>query len=112
MISLVLIAGMVGQALGAYLGGHLRDVLPWEPARWLDSLLGSLLAAAGAIVAAWAIATIVLSLPENPTTQPVRSSTVLAAVDDSVPAGARRSFRRRRDGEQQRHPNRGRGLHR
>lgn len=92
LISLVLIAGMVGQALGAYLGGHLRDVLPWEPARWLDSLLGSLLAAAGAIVAAWAIATIVLSLPENPTTQPVRSSTVLAAVDDSVPAGARQAL--------------------
>lgn len=92
LISLVLIAGMIGQALGAFTGSRMRDVLPWEPARWLDSLLGSLLAAAGAIVAAWAIATIMLSLPENPTSEPVRASSVLAAVDHSVPAGARQAL--------------------
>jgi len=92
LIALVLIAGMLGQALGALLGSHAREVLPWEPARWLDSLLGAALAAAGAIVAAWAIASIVLSLPENATTSAVRTSSVLAVVDQSVPAGAKQAL--------------------
>lgn len=92
LISLVLIAGMIGQAAGALLGARMRDVLPWEPARWFDSLLGAGLAAAGAIVAAWAIATIVLSLPENATTEPVRASAVLAAVDQTVPAEAKQAL--------------------
>lgn len=92
LIALVLIAGMLGQALGALIGSHARDVLPWDPARWVDSLLGAALAAAGAIVAAWAIASIVLSLPENATTAAVRTSSVLAAVDQSVPDGAKRAL--------------------
>lgn len=92
LIALVLIAGMLGQALGALIGGRMRDVLPWDPARWLDSLLGAGLAAAGAIVAAWAIATIVLSLPENGTTPAVRSSSLLAVVDQTVPAEAKQAL--------------------
>lgn len=92
LIGLVLIAGMLGQALGALIGSHLRDVLPWDPARWLDSLLGAALAAAGAIVAAWAIASILLSLPENSTTSSVRTSAVLAVVDQTVPGSAKQAL--------------------
>ncbi|MDQ1246281.1 MAG: MarP family serine protease [Actinomycetota bacterium] len=92
LIALVLIAGMIGQGIGALVGAKMRDVLPWEPARWLDSLLGSGLAAAGAIVAAWAIATIILALPENPTTGSVRTSAVLAVVDETVPPEAKQAL--------------------
>lgn len=92
LIGLVLIAGMLGQALGALIGSHLRDVLSWDPARWLDSLLGAALAAAGAIVAAWAIASILLSLPETSATSSVRTSSVLAVVDQSVPNSAKQAL--------------------
>jgi S1-C subfamily serine protease len=92
LIALVLIAGMIGQALGALLGSRMREVLPWEPARWFDSVLGAGLAAAGAIVAAWAIATIMLALPENATTSAVRTSSVLAAVDQTVPPEAKQAL--------------------
>ena len=92
LIGVVLVSGLIGQGIGAFVGGRIRAVVDWAPVRWLDSLLGACFAGLGAVVCAWAMATMILSLPENPTSDPVRTSSVLAMVDEHVPVGAKQAL--------------------
>ena len=89
IIGLVLLAAGIGQALGALAGRRLRDTVSWQPAQWLDSLLGAVLAACEVVLAAWLIGTAVLAAPAGGAASPVRSSTVLAQVDSAMPGVAR-----------------------
>lgn len=92
IVGLVLCAGLLGHAVGAFAGGRLRRRVETGPVRWVDSTLGAALAGAGVVVAAWGIGAILLALPENPATGQVRDSRVLAAVDSGVPGGAKEAL--------------------
>ena len=46
-LGLVLLIAGVGQALGSWLGSRLKGTLSWEPAQWVDRLLGAALAVFG-----------------------------------------------------------------
>jgi S1-C subfamily serine protease len=84
-ILLVLVLATVGQGILAMLGARLRNLLGWQPARFVDSLLGAVLSAAGVLVAAWAIGLAVSAAAMPGVSQLARDSRLLRAVDGVVP---------------------------
>jgi S1-C subfamily serine protease len=84
-ILLVLILATAGQGILALLGARLRNLLGWQPARVVDSLLGAVLSAAGVLIAAWAIGLAVSAAAMPGISQMARDSRLLRAVDGVVP---------------------------
>lgn len=91
-LGVVLVLATVGQLLATVVGARLRAALTWRPARVVDAVAGALVSVAGLLLVAWLVGTAVASAPYPALASQVRRSVVIAAVDDVLPAQARRSF--------------------
>ncbi|HYH34945.1 MAG TPA: MarP family serine protease [Nocardioides sp.] len=85
---IVILSASVGQALLQLAGSRLRDRIRWQPVRALDAVGGALLSALAVLLVAWALGVAVSGSGIAGVTAQVRSSTVLAKVDQALPTSA------------------------
>lgn len=85
---LVILCASLGQALLQYLGAKARDKITWQPARVLDAVGGAALSAVAVLLVAWALGVAISGTRIGPVTSMVRSSTVLAKVNNALPDAA------------------------
>ena len=85
---LVLFAASLGQAVGALVGAAIRERITWRPVYALDALGGAALSAAAVLLVAWALGVAVSGAGLPAMSPVVRSSTVLKAVDRTLPGRA------------------------
>jgi S1-C subfamily serine protease len=85
---IVIVSASLGQALLQYVGARIRDRIVWQPARAVDALGGAALSAVAVLLVAWALGVAISGSRIGGVTPLVRSSTVLAGVDDRLPAQA------------------------
>lgn len=82
----IVIAGAsIGQALLQFLGARIRAKVTWQPVRVIDAFGGALLSALASLVVAWALGLAVSGSRLGPVTEQVRSSAVLASVNEVMP---------------------------
>ncbi len=84
-VFLVLVLATFGQAALAWLGRRLRDQLTWRPVQAVDSAAGGVFAAAGVLVAAWALGLAVSAAAIPELSREARESRLLRAIDGVVP---------------------------
>lgn len=92
-LMVVILCASVGQALLQWLGAKLRSRITWQPVRAVDALGGAALSAAAVLLVAWILGVAISGSRIGSITPMVRSSSVLAAVDDALPDGADRVLR-------------------
>ncbi|WP_374454404.1 MarP family serine protease [Nocardioides sp.] len=85
---IVIVSASVGQALFQYAGSRIRDRITWQPIRAVDAIGGSALSAVAVLLVAWALGVAVSGTRIGAITPLVRDSTVLAKVDQTLPADA------------------------
>ena len=85
---IVILAASLGQGLFQYVGARIRDRITWQPVRALDAVGGAALSAAAVLVVAWALGVAVSGSRIGGITGPVRSSAVLAQVNEVMPEAA------------------------
>ncbi len=84
----VLLGASFGQAIFQYVGSRIRDTITWQPVRALDAVGGAALSAAAVLVVAWVLGVAVSGSALPGLTGQVRSSVVLAKVDEVMPDAA------------------------
>jgi len=84
-ILLVILCAAIGQWALSWLGETVRERLGGEGARRIDGLAGSLLGAASVLIVSWLIGAAVASASVPWLSEQARESSVLAAVDSTVP---------------------------
>ncbi|MFD2083277.1 MarP family serine protease [Actinopolymorpha cephalotaxi] len=84
-LGIVLAGAFLGQALGAALGAALRSHVTWRPAHLVDATAGAALSVAAMLVVAWILGSAVANARFGDISTTVRSSKVLATVDEIVP---------------------------
>lgn len=89
---IVILCASLGQALLQYAGARVRERITWQPARALDAVGGAVLSAVAVLLVAWALGVAVSGTRIGPVTELVRSSTVLAKVNDALPGAAPRTL--------------------
>ncbi|CAN5833431.1 MarP family serine protease [soil metagenome] len=77
-------AGVLGQAVGFFVGSRLRIAIPAGRARSLDAAAGALAGAVGVMAVVWLVAPAMVDVPEWPAEQ-ARGSAVVGAVDRVLP---------------------------
>lgn len=97
VISAVVIAAMVGQAIASILGRSLKRGLQWTPIRFIDATLGLGLNVLVFVLLTWLIAMAVAFVPRSGLTSAVHESRVLVTLDQVVPDEARDTFVDMRD---------------
>jgi S1-C subfamily serine protease len=85
---IVILAASLGQGLCQFLGARLRDKIRWQPVRAIDAVGGAALSAAAVLIVAWALGVAISGSRIQGVTPLVRSSAILAQVDETLPAGA------------------------
>jgi S1-C subfamily serine protease len=85
---IVILAASLGQGLLQYVGARIRDRITWQPARAIDAIGGAALSAAAVLVVAWALGVAISGSRIGGITGPVRSSAVLAQVNEVMPTAA------------------------
>ena len=92
-LGMVISAAAIGQAVGTYVGTDLRSGLTWRPLRWVDAVGGAALSIVAVLAASWALGYSVsgTSIPYLSTAS--RTSTILAHVDEVMPARAAETLR-------------------
>ena len=85
---IVIAAASLGQAMFQYVGARVRSRITWQPVRALDAVGGAALSAAAVLLVAWALGVAVSGSRIAGITPLVRSSTVLAKVDQVLPTSA------------------------
>ncbi|MFN8195467.1 MAG: MarP family serine protease [Nocardioidaceae bacterium] len=90
---IVILSASLGQALLQYAGARLRDAIPWQPIRAVDAVGGALLSALAVLLVAWALGVAVSGSRLGKVTPLVRSSVILAKVDQALPNGASQLLR-------------------
>lgn len=90
---IVILSASLGQALLQYVGGHIRDRISWQPIRAVDAVGGAALAAAAVLLVSWALGVAITGTRLGAVTAAVRESTVLSAVDRTLPASAHEVLR-------------------
>ncbi|HEX2297530.1 MAG TPA: MarP family serine protease, partial [Pseudonocardiaceae bacterium] len=89
-VTIVILLVALGETLGVWLGRGVRSRIDGEGMRQVDSVLGSVVQGAAALVVAWLVALPLTSSSAYPgLTAGVRDSTVLEFVDTVMPAGLR-----------------------
>jgi S1-C subfamily serine protease len=83
---IVIISASLGQALFQFVGARLRDRITWQPIRAVDAVGGSVLSAVAVLLVAWALGVAVSGTRIGGITPMVRDSTILAKVDEVLPA--------------------------
>jgi S1-C subfamily serine protease len=81
----VLLSASFGQALFQYVGSRIRDRITWQPVRAVDAVGGAALSAAAVLVVAWVLGVAVSGSALPGISKQVRSSMVLAEVDQVMP---------------------------
>jgi S1-C subfamily serine protease len=94
LFAIVVILGLatLGQVLGSLLGGSLRDLVTWHPARVVDATAGALLGVASLLIVSWFVGSAVASASIPTLTREVRDSRILATVDRVMPEPADRVY--------------------
>ncbi|MEO6880234.1 MAG: MarP family serine protease, partial [Mycobacteriaceae bacterium] len=87
-IAVVIVLVAVGETAGVLLGRAVRASLRSRSVRSVDSVLGAVVQAAGVLVVAWLLAVPLASAAGTPLASAVRSSKVLAGVNDVLPVQA------------------------
>ena len=88
-------AGLLGQALGLFVGARLHLVIPPGPGRLLDAVVGAFAGLAGVAFTLWLIVPAMADVPDWPAQQ-ARGSVVVQAMERVLPEApdASRSVRR------------------
>ena len=84
----MILAASLGQGLLQWAGAQLRDRITWQPVRAVDAIGGAALSAAAVLVVAWALGVAVSGSRIDGVTPMVRSSLVLAKVNEVLPQRA------------------------
>ncbi|MFE5597753.1 MarP family serine protease [Streptomyces coelicoflavus] len=87
-IVVVIVCASVGQALTTHLGNKLRRYITWSPARALDATGGALVNVVAMLLVAWLLGSALARTTMPTVGKEVRQSTVLAGVQEVLPAGA------------------------
>ena len=85
---IVILCASLGQAGLQFAGARIRDRITWQPVRAVDAVGGAVLGSAAVLLVAWALGVAVSGSGIAGITGMVRSSTVLAKVDQVLPAEA------------------------
>jgi S1-C subfamily serine protease len=85
----VLAGALLGQLLAGVVGRAVRRRVTWEPAKMVDAVAGAIVSAAAVLLVAWMIATPLASSPFPGVAGQVRQSSLVQAVDQTVPDGVR-----------------------
>jgi len=85
---IVILAASLGQGMCQFLGARLRDKIRWQPVRAIDAVGGAALSAAAVLVVAWALGVAISGSRIEGVTPMVRSSAVLAKVNEVLPESA------------------------
>lgn len=85
---IVILAASLGQGMCQFFGSRLRDKIRWQPVRALDAVGGAVLSAAAVLIVAWALGVAISGSRIQGVTPMVRSSAVLAKVNEVLPKGA------------------------
>ncbi|HEU5038410.1 MAG TPA: MarP family serine protease [Nocardioides sp.] len=85
---IVILSASLGQATFQFVGTRLRDKITWQPVRAIDAIGGAALSALAVLIVAWALGVAISGSRIGGITPLVRSSAVLAEVDDVLPASA------------------------
>ena len=85
---IVILCATMGQALLQYAGSRLRERITWQPVRAVDAVGGAALSAAAVLLVAWALGLAISGSRIGAITAEVRSSAVLAKVNDVLPQSA------------------------
>ncbi|MGY1711492.1 MarP family serine protease [Geodermatophilus sp. SYSU D00758] len=85
----VLAGALLGQLLAGAVGRAVRRRVTWEPAALVDAVAGAVLSAAAVLLVAWMVATPLASAPFPQVAGQVRQSSLVQAVDRTVPDGVR-----------------------
>ena len=81
----VLAGALLGQLLAGMIGRAVRKRVTWEPAKMVDAVAGAVVSAIAVLLVAWMIATPLASSPFPGVAGQVRQSSLVQAVDRSVP---------------------------
>jgi S1-C subfamily serine protease len=85
----VLAGALLGQLLSGMIGRALRKRLTWEPAKMVDAVAGAVVSALAVLLVAWMVATPLASSPFPGVAGQVRQSSLVQAVDRTVPSQVR-----------------------
>lgn len=85
---IVILAASLGQAVLQYAGARVRERITWQPARAVDAVGGALLSGLAVLLVAWALGVAISGTRIGPVTSMVRSSAVLAEVNEVLPDSA------------------------
>ncbi len=85
---IVILCASLGQALLQFAGARIRSRITWQPARAVDAIGGAALSAGAVLLVAWALGVAVSGSGIAGITGLVRSSAVLAKVDQLLPDSA------------------------
>ncbi|GAB2870981.1 MarP family serine protease [Nocardioides pacificus] len=85
---IVILSATLGQALLQYTGSRIRERITWQPIRAVDAVGGAALSALAVLIVAWALGVAVSGSKIGSITPLVRSSQVLAQVDEVLPTAA------------------------
>jgi len=85
---IVILCASLGQAGLQFAGARLRDRITWQPVRAVDAVGGAVLSSAAVLLVAWALGVAISGSGIAGITGLVRSSAVLAKVDEVLPSKA------------------------
>ena len=85
---IVILSASLGQALLQYVGARIRARIKWQPIRAVDAIGGAALSAVAVLLVSWALGVAISGSRIGGVTSIVRESTVLAEVDELLPAQA------------------------
>lgn len=85
---IVILCASLGQAALQFAGARLRDRITWQPVRAVDAVGGAVLSSAAVLLVAWALGVAISGSGIAGITGLVRNSSVLAKVDEVLPAEA------------------------
>jgi S1-C subfamily serine protease len=85
---IVILGASLGQALLQFAGARIRDRITWQPVRAVDAVGGAALSAVAVLLVAWALGVAISGSGISGISAQVRNSTVLAEVDQVLPASA------------------------
>ena len=93
----VLAGALLGQLLAGVIGRAVRTRVTWEPAKMVDAVAGAVVSAAAVLLVAWMVATPLASSPFPGVAGQVRQSSLVQAVDRTVPSPVRSLYDSLRD---------------
>jgi S1-C subfamily serine protease len=85
----VLMCALIGQLIGVWVAGRLRQAIRWRPAQAVDSGIGAALGVVAVLLVAWMVAVPLASSPYPALASAVRRSAIVRSVDGVIPTDVR-----------------------